>query len=193
LNYASHFEICKIAIAQKKFDEAINAIESAIFLNPKMATMYIKKGQIFARQKLYLEAIETYDRGIEYATDDKLVLYFDKGRMLRKLKRLDESIISFQLGVQHEPSTNKSLYCLGIMHLFLEDYTKAIFSIEKYMLETQIQHDKFVNILSEDQNFQSVLDRLPTDAEFCKNNPVLEQMLKLILKKKKEFTEKNST
>jgi tetratricopeptide (TPR) repeat protein len=84
------------------YEEALEACDSAIELDPDFAYPWNGKGNVLSDQKRYDEAIAAYDRAIEL---DPTFAYpwYGKGIVLREQKRYDEAVAAYDRAIELNP------------------------------------------------------------------------------------------
>lgn len=126
-------------------DKAIEAHENATRIKPLSPKVWNNKGQALARQKKYIESIETFDMGIEALNKTKklaegdenehklnilaAVIWFNKGCSLRGLGKIDEAIEAYDRAIEMNPLYSDAWNNKGTI---FHDQGKYIRAIQAY-------------------------------------------------------------
>ncbi|HEU5374690.1 MAG TPA: tetratricopeptide repeat protein [Ktedonobacteraceae bacterium] len=114
----------KVLSQLQRYEEAIQAYDQAIALNPSSLSAYYSKGDIFLKLQRYEEAIQVYDQAITISPSS-LSAYYSKGDTLLKLQRYEEAIRIYDQAIVISPSSS-SYSNKGIILLKLQRYEEAI-------------------------------------------------------------------
>ena len=107
----------------ERYEEAIEAYEKAIEINPKYNDAWFNKGFDLGKLKRYEEAIEAYEKAIEINPKDNDAWY-NKGFRLARLKRYEEAIEAYEKAIEINPKDDKAWlnkgFCLGKLRRYEE-------------------------------------------------------------------------
>jgi len=113
-----------------KHEEAINAYNKAIELNPKLASAWYNKGVALTNQGKDDEAIVAYDKAIEI--DPKHAsAWYNKGNALYNIGKYEEAIIAYDKAIEIGPQLADAWNNKGIALTNLEKYDDAIVAYNK--------------------------------------------------------------
>jgi tetratricopeptide (TPR) repeat protein len=109
---------------QGKYDEAIQAYDKAIEIDPQNADAWDNKGTTLHKLGKYDEAIQAYDKAIELDYLEDTYAWYNKGLALAKQSKYDEAIQAFDKAIEINPKdadawNNKGL-ALGKLGLTAE-------------------------------------------------------------------------
>jgi tetratricopeptide (TPR) repeat protein len=119
----------------KRYEEALEAYEKAIELNPEdAADAWNGKGSALEALGRYEEALEAYEKAIELNPEDAADAWYDKGDALFDLKRYDEALEAYEKAIELNLEDaadawydkGNALYNLKRYDEALEAYEKAI-------------------------------------------------------------------
>ncbi len=114
----------------KRYEEAIEAYEKAIELDPKDAYAWVNKGFALDELKRYEEAIEAYEKAIELDPKNDFS-WVSKGISLWQLKRYEEAIEAYEKAIELNPKNDFPWVNKGISLSELTRYEEAIEAYEK--------------------------------------------------------------
>jgi tetratricopeptide (TPR) repeat protein len=89
--------------AQCKSDEALQAYDKAIELNPDYVSAWYRKGQVLAGLGKSDEALQAYDKAIELDPDDAHA-WDEKGSALRYQGKYDEALQAYDEAIRLDPN-----------------------------------------------------------------------------------------
>ncbi|VVB70018.1 Beta-barrel assembly-enhancing protease [uncultured archaeon] len=102
-----------IALAnQSKYDEAIQAFDKAIKINPQYEAAWFLKGAALNRQGMYADAIQAYDKAIEINPGNEST-WTSKGVALGNLDKYDEAALAFDRAIEINPENYVAWYLKG--------------------------------------------------------------------------------
>jgi tetratricopeptide (TPR) repeat protein len=110
---------------QGKYDDAIQAFDKAIQLNPNFANAWNNKGWILAKQGKYDDAIQACDKAIQLAPKNDSV-WSIKGYALAKQGKYDDAIQAFDKAIQLDPQDTFDWYAKGWVLDNQDKYGEAI-------------------------------------------------------------------
>ena len=120
-------------VMQGKYDEALEALDNAIQLDPQDADAWFNKGRALGIHGKYDEAIQAFDRAIEI--NPQLVqVWYNKGNVLMNLRDYDGAIQAYDKSHKLSPPgipytryyKGIALDKLGKHGEAIQDYDKAI-------------------------------------------------------------------
>jgi len=134
--YAQYYvERAKVLNRQKKTDLALNDLEMAGILNPKLVAVYQLSGDILYQQKKYHEAYTKYSQGIDSASKkDKAQLYFDMGRSRYQTSDYENAITDLTNSLKEVSSKSdrgKALHWRGAAYRNIDRESEAIRDLSK--------------------------------------------------------------
>lgn len=132
-----------------QWSEAVANYRRACELNPKSAFSYSNLAEGLVKLELYDEAVTCFSQAITIIGKGKLVttLYYNLGRVLHQLGRLDEAIDSYENSIQSEPNFTAVYLHLGALY-----YQKAITIMAGNDLSKQQLDELYCQILSKLDN-----------------------------------------
>ena len=98
---------------QGKHDEALQAFDRAIAINPQFALAWYKKGHTLFNQSKYDEAIQAYNKVIEIAPQHAEI-WNDKGVVLNNQGKYDEAIQVLNKAIELDPQFALAWYNKGL-------------------------------------------------------------------------------
>ncbi|HIK31692.1 MAG TPA: tetratricopeptide repeat protein [Oscillatoriales cyanobacterium M59_W2019_021] len=103
---------------QERLEEAVEAYQKAIELNPKEAKTYSLLGQVRGKQGNFSGAIDSYQKAIELSNELPIWVYLNLGEALSQEKRFEEAIVAYEKASELEPEN------VGIRRLLDEATTQ---------------------------------------------------------------------
>jgi tetratricopeptide (TPR) repeat protein len=113
-----------------KYDEAVQAFDKAIEINPKNAVGWYLKGAALDRQGKVLEAIQACNNATEINPQDADAWYI-KGKVLEDLGRYDEAMQAFDNSTQIDPQNIDAWYDKGEELYWQGKYNESIQALDK--------------------------------------------------------------
>jgi len=113
-------------------DEAIEAYQKALELNPEAAGALVNLGTIFYRQRQFAEA-ETYYREALEADPEYPLAQFNIGNLYDELGRLDEALDHYRLALGLNPQYADAHFNLALLCERLGDNLKAVHHWKHYL------------------------------------------------------------
>ena len=126
----AHYNKGRILKALNRFDEAIEAYDYVLKLNPSHILALINRGLIFHEKKQFIEALENYELVIEL-NPNYAEAYYNQGLSNTELKKYEDAMKNYQDAIQINPNYEAAYCNLGILYNSLSEPNKAIQSIEK--------------------------------------------------------------
>lgn len=115
---------CVEAWDQQLFEEAFNWCSYALYSDPELAEPYQYLGQIYARQRQHLKAIEHYQRAL--SLDDSLRrIFFHIGSAYRALGDLETATEYLVKEIAMNPSYSGAPYVLGLVYFEQQRYAES--------------------------------------------------------------------
>ena len=122
----------------ERFDEALDAYDRAITIDPKQAVGWSNKGYALVKLQRYYEALEACDCAIKI-DPKQAVGWSNKGYALVKLQRFEEALVAYERAIKIDPKNaaawNNKGYALNKLQRYLEAvkaYDQAIRIDPKY-------------------------------------------------------------
>jgi tetratricopeptide (TPR) repeat protein len=115
---------------QGKYDEAIQAFDEAIEINPQNANAWSTKGAALCQQDKNDEAIQAFDEAIEI-NPQNADTWNNKGTALASLGKYDEAIQAFDEAIELDPKYAYAWYGKGNALVNLGKYDEAIKAYDK--------------------------------------------------------------
>jgi tetratricopeptide (TPR) repeat protein len=109
---------------QGKYDEAIQACEKAIELDPKYAMPWNNKGAALMEKGRYDDAVKAYDKAIEIDPEYKWA-WANKGLALADLRKYNESIEAYDKAIELDSKYVNAWYNKGLALKLLGRTTEA--------------------------------------------------------------------
>ena len=148
-------------------EEALDAYNTAVMLNPKLEGVFLNRGNIMLDQKKYQVALAEYDKAIAIKPDFASA-YSNRGIALRGLKRLDDALTSYELAIKIKPDYAEAYYNQGIAQSELNYSNEALASYDKAI---EINPD-YIQAYSNRGNVLQDLNRL--DEALASNDRAIE-------------------
>jgi len=102
---------------QGKLQEAVQAYDKAIQLNPDYAEAYCNRGNTLKDLGRLDEALQNYDKVIQLKPDFAEA-YCNLGAVLKELGRLSDAVKSLERAIQLKPDLNEAYSIRGDVYLF---------------------------------------------------------------------------
>ena len=90
-----------------RYNEAIEAFDKAIEINPKDSDAWNGKGSVLFKLNKFDEAIKAYDKAIEI-NPQNLMAWNNKGNTLNRLNKYDEAIKAFDNAIKIDPPRSEA-------------------------------------------------------------------------------------
>jgi tetratricopeptide (TPR) repeat protein len=113
-----------------KYDDAIQAFDKAIQINPQYEAAWFLKGAALNRRGMYDDAIQAYDKAIEISPRNESV-WHGKGITLGNLDKFDEAIQAFDTAIEINPKNDVGWYLKGAALDQQGKYDEALQAIDK--------------------------------------------------------------
>ena len=131
--FNKYYELGLKHYEEKKYEDAIKALNKAIEINPKSADVYFKIGRCYSRLNKLVESTKSYEKAIQINPDGSYPIYFHLGLNYYNLKDYDKAIESLQKAIKIKPDTYYFTYfSLANSYYNKKDYENAV----KYLNET---------------------------------------------------------
>lgn len=92
----------------KKYEEAIQSLDKALSIDPKLLAAWGTRGGALGFLKRYEEAIQSYDKALEIEPTNSKTWY-NRGVSLAKLERFEEALDNVNKALEFNPSYEKAL------------------------------------------------------------------------------------
>ncbi len=114
----------------RQFEEALEAYERALALNPEFKAAWNNKGNTLEELKRHDEALKAYEEALRL--DPKYSLAWNnKGSTLNELKRFDEALEAFNKALELNPNYKDVHFNKGIVLTNLKRYEEALTAFKK--------------------------------------------------------------
>jgi len=160
-NKAKYYQLkCLVLKQLNKFDEALEAINNAIDLDPKDVKFYFHKYKILHYNKKIDEALEFLESAIKNFPEQEIELLASKAYLHKNLKNYDEALRIIDELREKYPDNLELLNKKLFFHLYKGDKEGAI---EAGKLLTELDpndgnfHDSFAEILTEFGEYESAI------------------------------------
>jgi len=114
----------------KEYDQAIEANQKALEINPKHDKAYNNMGRAYDRKGEYDQAIEAYQKAVEI-NPKKDGAYNNMGIAYGNKKEYDKEIEAYQKAVEINPKKDEAYNNMGIAYYKKGEYDQAIDAYEK--------------------------------------------------------------
>jgi serine/threonine protein kinase len=115
---------------QGRYEEALQAFEQAIFLNPDFTAPWYHIGYVLGKLNRYIEALKAYEKAIQinpyYAP-----AHYGRGIMLSKLNRPQEALEAFEQVIRIDPSNSAAYNTKGKALWQLNRFDEALVAFER--------------------------------------------------------------
>lgn len=108
-----------------RFEEAIEAFEKALKIDPTMCDAWINRGRLLDDLGHHEEAIQSYDISLEIDPNDAMA-WTNRGNSFRALENFKEGLASYANALQLDPSDFKALLGAAVCYAHLGDTKKAL-------------------------------------------------------------------
>lgn len=117
-----------------QFDQALEALNQAVRLNPNAHTAWYDRGNVLFALKRSVAALESYDRAIQLKPDSYNV-WRDRGVLLAVLNKFDAALGSFDRATELKPDDYVVWYMRGnLLNKNLRNYENAILSYNRSLV-----------------------------------------------------------
>lgn len=125
-----------------QLDEAVEAYQKAIELDPEYQGAYANLGVTYYQQQEFTLAASQYEKALELNSEDGEVaynlgaLYLQQALMesaLPDVDLLDKSVTQLQKALEISPDLAEPHFTLGVAYFFLEEQEKAVEAFEAYL------------------------------------------------------------
>jgi tetratricopeptide (TPR) repeat protein len=129
-----HFEVLHllgiVASATQRAGWAVELIENAIRLNPKVATAHSNLGVVLQDLNRLDDALASFERAIALKPDYAEAFY-NRGVALHDLKRFDEALASYERAIALKPNFVEAFYNRGRVLQDLKRFDDALASYDR--------------------------------------------------------------
>jgi tetratricopeptide (TPR) repeat protein len=173
-----YYNLSKSLVGLGKYDEALNAMDSAIFYNPEEADYYFQKGKILYQPYKLHEADSLFR--IAIAIDSNNALYYSELANLHYYADNTTSSISLiEKAISLDEANANLYYSLATFLFSIKEYDMAIDNLEKYNLlspESSEGNYKLIECYLAMGNTEMAKSHLQKMLETDSNNYVLRQL-----------------
>ncbi len=110
------------------YNQAIEELQEAIRLNPKIEYAHLDLGWVYGEQKKYNKAIEELKKGL-IINPDNIRVHFDLGRIYLLRNRYQEAMSEYKEIIENNPDTKWAIsaqYSIGFTYFCQRHYERAI-------------------------------------------------------------------
>jgi tetratricopeptide (TPR) repeat protein len=111
-------------------EEALQAYNEALHLNPKNAEIHRDKGHVLLKLNRYNEALDAYNEAIQLKPSDEH-FYIHKGHAFLKLQRFAEALVVYDQAVRVNPGNAYSYVHKGYVLVEMQRLTDALAAFEQ--------------------------------------------------------------
>ena len=145
-----HREICQLYLndptsddkSEQELNKMVQVCQKAIDLKPTYLDAYLKTALVYEKKQDLQKAIEKLEdaldkiKGVQFQPGSDLggaaaEIYFQKGRMQKKLDQIDQAIKSFEQAVASSPEHSNALFSLGLAYEEKGMYEEALSQFKK--------------------------------------------------------------
>ncbi|MGF1541126.1 MAG: tetratricopeptide repeat protein [Pleurocapsa sp.] len=120
------------ALRQKnQLDEAIDAYQKAINVEPNSADVYDSLGQAQSQKANWAEAVANYYQAIKLGLKQPFWTYSNLGNALRNQNQLNEAVAAYLEAIKLQPDNSLAYRGIGQVYTQQEDWTRAIAAFKK--------------------------------------------------------------
>ena len=155
----SWYYLSQIYFLNRKYDEAIQAIEFAIVINPNQIEYYKQKSEILIQQELFGEALQYLFEALQLQSENENILY-NIGVCYQNLELFDDARRYFKKCIDLDDTFFDAYEGLADCLYELERYHEALHFYKTY-LENTINLEvslKYIDLEIELENFAHALD-----------------------------------
>ncbi len=146
----------------KQYDEAINAYNKAIAIDPEYANNFYNKGLALYKSGRYDEAITTLNKAIAINSNE-FDNFYSKGLALYQLGRYDEAITTLNKAIAIDPDYPDVYYIKAYVYALANNKEKLLSNLEKAMKSSKykkqmIKIDQTFKKYWNDKDFKKLVD-----------------------------------
>ena len=123
---------------QGKYDDALQAFDKAIEIDPQFEPAWLSRGGILDVQGKHDEAIQAYDKAIEINPQD-VYAWMGKGYLLNEQRKYNDAIQAFDKAIEIDPKDDGSWEGKGLAYEAQGKYDEALQAFDK-MIENYPQN-----------------------------------------------------
>ena len=166
---------------QKNYEAAQQEYNKTLTTDPKNSTANYNNGNAQFRNNKPEEAVQSYDKSIESATDKgtRQKSFYNKGVVLSKQQKLQESIDAWKESLKLDPNDNEAR----------ENLQKALME-QKKQQEQKKDDKKDQKDKDKKQDQQKKQEEKPQQQQSKLSKQQVEQLLKALQQKEKEIQQK---
>jgi len=121
---ASYYELGTKLSNQRQFAQAIDSLNKAIELNPKLAEAFEARGQVYNALQEYDKAVTDFGKAIELKPLEKY-LYYNQAYAYSELTQYDLALVALNKVIQIYPRDNVAYNHRGLVYRMLGQYDQA--------------------------------------------------------------------
>jgi len=121
-----------------RYENAIEAYDKALQLNPDDIDIYISKATVLCELKRYLEALDAYEKVLQLSSSNKHdICYANMGHILYELKSFDAALKAYEMAINLSP--DKEIFYIYKGEILREKnlYPAALLAYEKVIQSTK--------------------------------------------------------
>ncbi|WP_172649440.1 tetratricopeptide repeat protein [Thiolapillus brandeum] len=158
-NAHAHYALALVASQEKRFDQALAAVDEANRLAPDWDIPYLLRVQIYAMQGEEATAEEALSSAAQ-KHPKAATIQEAYGRLLMQQKRYAEALERFQMALKQKPQDHELLYLVGILALQVENWELARSTWERLRDDPRFQkQDEAQYFLGQLEELQGNLDQ----------------------------------
>ena len=116
---------------QGKYDEAIQAFNKALEIDPKNADAWTRKGQALIKQEKYDDAVQAFDRSLEIDSKNARTWILEGTALLFYQDKYDKAVQAFDKALEIDPKNSMVWHFKGRTFINQEKYDEAIQAFNK--------------------------------------------------------------
>jgi tetratricopeptide (TPR) repeat protein len=133
MNWSEFYDAANLYRERQQWDEAINAYQNAIELNPNFFWSHHHLGNVLIERESWQEAVRAYQNAIEL-DPDFFWSHHNLGDAHTKLQQWQEAVRAYRKAIELDPDFFWSHHNLGDAHTKLQQWDEAIIAYLKAIL-----------------------------------------------------------